>query len=70
MLEEVRRANRPLILAGDGRHSTVGKSAMYCTYSTQDCVTKKILNVEQVYVSKIMQYSNTITITESVYYGY
>lgn len=40
-----------LEVAGDGRHSTVGHSAVYCTYSLQDCQTRKLINIEQIHVS-------------------
>ena len=33
-----------VVLGGDGRHSTVGQSTLYCTYSAQDNASRKIVN--------------------------
>ena len=44
-----------VVLGGDGRHSTVGHSAMYCTYSVQDNASRKIVNAVQVHVSILFQ---------------
>ena len=40
-----------LTLGGDGRHSTVGHCAVYCTYTVQNCKDRKLINFEQVHVS-------------------
>lgn len=56
-VKELKERGRDLVVGGDGRHSTVGKSALYCTYSVQDCESRKIINVEQVYVSILDVYA-------------
>ena len=43
--------DKKLVIGGDGRHSTVGHSAMYCTYSGQSRASCKIVSVEQVHES-------------------
>ena len=43
-----------VVLCGDGRHSTVSHSTMYCTYSVQDNASRKIINTVQVHVSILL----------------
>lgn len=44
-----------LVLGGDGCFSQMGRSAVHGTYTVQDCSTNKIINVEQVHVSRIQK---------------
>ena len=43
-----------VVLGGNGRHSTIGNSDMYCTYSVQDNASCKIVNTVQVHVSILL----------------
>ena len=55
-----------VVIGGDGRHTTVGHSAMYCTYSVQDNASRKIVNTVQAHVSIFLYpciHCDTIVIT-------
>ena len=56
MLLQSYDGQQALTLGGDGRHSTVGHSAVYCTYTVQDCSSRKLLNIEQIHVSVLKKY--------------
>jgi hypothetical protein len=53
LLMNISERDQPLVVGGDGRHDSVGKCAVYCTYSVQDVASRKILHTEQVHVSLI-----------------
>ena len=46
LLDQLR--NKDIILSGDGRYDSPGKSAKYCTYSFMDIETGYILHSESV----------------------
>ena len=50
MKQEMISAKTPLIVAGDGRHDSMGHSAKYCAYTTFCCTIPKIIHFSLVQV--------------------
>ena len=50
MIEKVKAPENPLIIAGDGRHDSMGHSAKYCAYTTLCCTIPQIIHFSLVQV--------------------
>ena len=50
MIEKVKASENPLIIAGDGRHDSMGHSAKYCAYTTLCCTVPQIIHFSLVQV--------------------
>ena len=55
MIRDIRRQNRKLILAGDGRADSPGHSAKYGSYSVIDMEANKLLDFKLVQVRNMFQ---------------
>ena len=61
MMEKVKKDGNEVIIAGGGRHDSMGHSAKFCSYSIFCCNLPMIIHFDIVQVN--MNFSNTLKCT-------
>lgn len=56
MIEKLKSTEKTMVVAGDGRHDSMGHSAKYCAYTILCCTEPLILDFSLIQVLKIVYF--------------
>ena len=72
IIEKLKISERPLSMAGDGRHDSTGHSANYCAYTTFCCTSPRTIHFSLVQVRKliIFEYYSIMNLSNVYLFSY